>query len=90
MQGKTHADEPARLLTHRGTDCNGDQQHSVTQHVAFLPELQRAVLLQSEAQEREEEIWQRLFAIGKQLQRAGYCAGNCQGQSLTIGREEAV
>ena len=42
------------------------------------------------AQEREEEIWQRLFAIGKQLQRAGYCAGNCQGQSLTIGREEAV
>lgn len=53
----------------------------------FLPELQRAVLLQSSAQEREEEIWQRLFAIGKQLQRAGYCAGNCQGQSLTIGRE---
>lgn len=53
----------------------------------FLPELQRAVLLQSRAQEREEEIWQRLFAIGKQLQRAGYCAGNCQGQSLTIGRE---
>lgn len=45
----------------------------------FLPELQRAVLLQSRAQEREEEIWQRLFAIGKQLQRAGYCAGNCQG-----------
>ncbi|EPF6065297.1 prepilin peptidase-dependent protein [Enterobacter cloacae] len=53
----------------------------------FLPGLQRAVLLQSRALEREEEIWQRLFAIGKQLQRAGYCAGDCQGQSLTIGRE---
>ncbi|EPW3924109.1 prepilin peptidase-dependent protein [Enterobacter sichuanensis] len=53
----------------------------------FLPGLQRAVLLQSGQREREEEVWQHLFAIGKQLQRAGYCAGNCQGQGLLIGRQ---
>jgi prepilin peptidase dependent protein B len=52
----------------------------------FLPGLQRAVLLQS-GSELEEEVWQRLFALGKQLQRAGYCAGNCQGQALVIGRQ---
>ncbi len=27
------------------------------------------------------------FSLGKQLQRAGYCAGNCAGQGLTIGRQ---
>jgi prepilin peptidase dependent protein B len=53
----------------------------------FLPGLQRAVLLQSGQRELEEEVWQRLFALGKQLQRAGYCAGNCQGQALVIGRQ---
>ncbi|MCI8906502.1 MAG: prepilin peptidase-dependent protein [Enterobacter sp.] len=53
----------------------------------FLPGLQRAVLLQSGQREREEEVWQHLFALGKQLQRAGYCAGNCQGQGLLIGRQ---
>ncbi|ENA0609450.1 prepilin peptidase-dependent protein [Enterobacter bugandensis] len=53
----------------------------------FLPGLQRAVLMQYGQQELEEEVWQRLFAIGKQLQRAGYCAGNCQGQGLIIGRQ---
>jgi len=53
----------------------------------FLPGLQRAVLLQSGQQELEEEVWQRLFAIGKQLQRAGYCAGQCQGDGLVIGRQ---
>ena len=53
----------------------------------FLPGLQRAVLLQSGQRELEEEVWQHLFALGKQLQRAGYCAGNCQGQALAIGRQ---
>ena len=33
------------------------------------------VLLQSGQQELEDEVWQRLFAVGKQFQRAGYCAG---------------
>ncbi|EPF0315398.1 prepilin peptidase-dependent protein [Enterobacter chuandaensis] len=53
----------------------------------FLPGLQRAVLLQSGQRELEEEVWQRLFALGKQLQRAGYCAGNCQEQGLAIARQ---
>lgn len=53
----------------------------------FLPGMQRAVLLQSGRQELEEEVWQRLFSIGKHLQRAGYCAGNCQGEGLVISRQ---
>ncbi|PWG71117.1 prepilin peptidase-dependent protein [Enterobacter mori] len=53
----------------------------------FLPGLQRAVLLQSGQREVEEEVWQRLFAVGKQLQRAGYCAGNCPGQGLVTARQ---
>ncbi|EMX2205822.1 prepilin peptidase-dependent protein [Enterobacter hormaechei] len=53
----------------------------------FLPGLQRGVLLQSGQQELEDEVWQRLFAIGKQFQRAGYCAGHCQGQGMIIGRQ---
>lgn len=53
----------------------------------FLPGLQRATLQQAQHQELEEEVWLRATAIGKQLQRAGYCAGVCQGPALTIGRE---
>lgn len=53
----------------------------------FLPGLQRGVLLQSWQQTLEDEVWQRLFAIGKQLQRAGYCAGHCQGQGILIGKQ---
>lgn len=55
----------------------------------FLPGLQRAVLLQSGQREVEEEVWQRLFALGKQLQRAGYCAGNCPGQGLVTARHSS-
>ncbi len=33
----------------------------------FLPGLQRAVLQQSGQRELEEEVWQRLFSLGKQL-----------------------
>lgn len=53
----------------------------------LLPGLQRSVLLQSGQLELEDEVWQRLLAIGKQLQRAGYCAGHCQGQGMTLGRQ---
>ena len=57
----------------------------------FLPGLQRAVLLQSAQRELEEEVWQRLFALGKQRgklpgtgaddRQAGalhHCAVGCQ------------
>jgi prepilin peptidase dependent protein B len=53
----------------------------------FLPGLQQAVLRQSGQRELEEEVWQRLFAIGKEFQRAGYCAGKCQGQALIIAEQ---
>ena len=53
----------------------------------FLPELQRGVLLQSGQRELQDEVWQRLLAMGKQFQRAGYCAGHCQGQGVIIGRQ---
>lgn len=57
----------------------------------FLPGLQHAILLQSGERALEEEIWQRLFAIGKQLQRAGYCAGSCQGEGcISAGRAAAL
>ena len=53
----------------------------------FLPGLQRATLLQSGQRDLVEEVWQRLFSIGKQLQRTGYCAGRCEGQALVIGEQ---
>jgi prepilin peptidase dependent protein B len=84
---EVHVDEAARFLADRSADCHGDQQPVADKRIAFLPGLQRAVLLQSGQRELEEEVWQRLFALGKQLQRAGYCAGNCQGQALVIGRQ---
>lgn len=37
----------------------------------FLPELQRAVLLQSRAQEREEEIWQRCSRLASSYSARG-------------------
>jgi prepilin peptidase dependent protein B len=52
----------------------------------FLPGLQRAILMQEGQQELQDEVWLRLDAIGKQLQRAGYCAGTCEGQALMIGK----
>lgn len=53
----------------------------------FLPGLQRAILRQEQHQRLEEEVWLRVFAIGKQLQRAGFCNGQCQGAALTMGRQ---
>lgn len=52
----------------------------------FLPGLQRAMLMQGQQQRLEEEVWLRVNALGKQLQRAGFCSGLCQGLALTIGR----
>ena len=52
----------------------------------FLPALQGAVVLLTKQQELEEELWLRINGIGKHLQRAGYCAGKCEGQPLTIGQ----
>jgi prepilin peptidase dependent protein B len=50
----------------------------------FLPALQRQVLRQTQQQSLDNELWQRVYAIAKHLQRAGYCAGNCGSQALSI------
>ncbi len=39
----------------------------------FLPALQRHILRQGEQLALENELWQRVHAVGKHLQRAGYC-----------------
>lgn len=48
----------------------------------LFPLLQRAVLQQYHKELVQESLWQLAFSLGKQLQRAGYCHGNCSGQGL--------
>lgn len=55
----------------------------------FLPALQAAMLHQTRQQILGETLWQHLFTLGKHLQRAGYCQGECSGQPLVIGRQGA-
>lgn len=50
----------------------------------FLPALQRESLLTTRKMALEDEIWQRVYTVAKQLQRAGYCHGNCTGEGLKI------
>lgn len=52
----------------------------------FLPALQQSVAALTKQQELEEELWLRINGIGKHLQRAGYCAGECAGEALKIGQ----
>ncbi len=50
----------------------------------FLPALQRHILRQGEQLALENELWQRVHAVGKHLQRAGYCRGSCGGAGLEL------
>lgn len=50
----------------------------------FLPALQRHILRQGEQLALENELWQRVHAVGKHLQRAGYCRGACGGAGLEL------
>lgn len=51
----------------------------------FLPALQRGVLMQTQQQTLEDDLWQRLYTVAKHLQRAGYCgAERCAGEPLQI------
>ncbi|WP_159339813.1 MULTISPECIES: prepilin peptidase-dependent protein [Leclercia] len=52
----------------------------------FLPALQQSVTRLTKQQELEEELWLRITTIGKHLQRAGYCAGECTGEALKVGQ----
>ncbi|ELY2495421.1 prepilin peptidase-dependent protein [Cronobacter muytjensii] len=50
----------------------------------LLPALQLGVLRQAQQTLLQEELWQLAFTIGKQIQRAGYCNGICQGKALQL------
>lgn len=50
----------------------------------LLPALQYAILRQARSEVLREDLWQVAFTIGKQLQRAGYCKGDCAGQGLYL------
>ncbi|MFI8315908.1 prepilin peptidase-dependent protein [uncultured Kosakonia sp.] len=50
----------------------------------FLPGLQIALMQHTRLQTIEDDLWQRLRAVAKHLQRAGYCNGSCNGQPLFI------
>lgn len=52
--------------------------------VRMLPALHLGVLRQTQQAAMQEELWQLAFAVGKQLQRAGYCHGDCAGEPLKI------
>jgi prepilin-type N-terminal cleavage/methylation domain-containing protein len=56
----------------------------------FLPALQRQALRQTQQQSLDNELWQRVYTVAKHLQRAGYCAGQCEGQPLLIASGGAV
>lgn len=53
----------------------------------LFPVLQRAVLQQYQKETLQESLWQLAFSLGKQLQRAGYCHGTCQGEGLVLRKE---
>ncbi|MDF7759434.1 prepilin peptidase-dependent protein [Kosakonia cowanii] len=50
----------------------------------FLPGLQTALMQHTRLQTIEDDLWQRLRAVAKHMQRAGYCRGSCSGQPLFI------
>lgn len=50
----------------------------------FLPGLQIALMQHTRLQTLEDDLWQRLRAVAKHLQRAGYCRGSCSGEPLFI------
>lgn len=55
--------------------------------VRMLPALHFGVLRQTQHVVMQEELWQLAFAIGKPLQRAGYCRGVCEGAPLSIAAD---
>ncbi|NWC61734.1 prepilin peptidase-dependent protein [Cedecea sp. P7760] len=50
----------------------------------LFPALQLEVLRQYGYVAQQEALWQMAFAIGKNLQRAGYCRGQCQGEGVKL------
>lgn len=50
----------------------------------LLPALHRAILQQARNTNARQQLWQLAFTIGKHLQRAGYCKGDCPGNGLYL------
>lgn len=50
----------------------------------LFPALQLAVMRQGSDVSQREALWQMAFAVGKNLQRAGYCRGQCRGEGVKI------
>lgn len=55
----------------------------------LFPTLHRGVLWQYQHEALQETLWQLAFSIGKNLQRAGYCHGECNGKALVISKDGA-
>lgn len=50
----------------------------------FFPAMQMSVMREYQHIALQESMWQLAFGIGKHLQRAGYCRGNCHGKGLSL------
>ncbi|WP_312741746.1 prepilin peptidase-dependent protein [Cedecea neteri] len=50
----------------------------------LFPALQGEVLRQYSYVAQQEALWQMAFTVGKNLQRAGYCRGQCLGEAVRL------
>lgn len=50
----------------------------------LFPALQGEVLRQYSYVAQQEALWQMVFTVGKHLQRAGYCRGQCKGEAVKL------
>ena len=50
----------------------------------LFPALQMEIMREYQYVAQQEAMWQLAFGVGKNLRRAGYCRGVCQGEGLRI------
>lgn len=50
----------------------------------LFPVLQMEIMREYQYVAKQEAMWQLAFSVGKNLRRAGYCRGACQGEGLRI------
>ncbi|HEY3985316.1 prepilin peptidase-dependent protein [Cedecea sp.] len=50
----------------------------------LFPALQRDIMREHTFVAQQEAMWQMAFGIGKNLQRAGYCRGQCRGEGIKL------
>lgn len=81
---RNYASSRSRLFAHRNANRHGDRFCVTAGGRSFPSGATARVLSQTQQQALENELWQRVYALAKHLQRAGYCAGHCHGQALVI------